>query len=111
MPVRINIQPQHVQARVMGAWNDNLAALSEEILADCNEYCKEDQGTLISSSLTHSIPAEGKLIWQTPYARRQYWEITTSLTPGRTFKWCETAKRTHFRTWQAQAQRGLRHNL
>ena len=111
MPVKINISPDQVEAKVMTAWNKGLAALSEEILADCNEYCKEDQHTLINSSLAHSRPAEGKLIWETPYARRQYWEIRTSLTPGRTWKWCETAKRKQKARWNRLAERGLKGNL
>ena len=111
MPVRINISSQHVEAKVMAAWDKGLAALSEEILADCNEYCKEDQKTLINSSLAHSKPESGKLVWETPYAKRQYWEIQTSLTPGRTWNWCETAKRKNKSRWQRLAEQGLRDNL
>ena len=111
MPVRINIDPNHVGQKVMTAWKDGLTAISNEILADCNEYCKEDQGTLIASSLAHSIPAEGKLVWETPYAKRQYWAIKTSLTPGRTWKWCETAKRKNKERWKRLAERGLRDHL
>ena len=111
MPVKIRIDSNQVGARVMTAWKDGLTALSEEILADCNEYCKEDQHTLIDSSLAASIPSEGKLIWETPYAKRQYWAIKTSLTPGRTWKWCETAKRKHKERWKRLAERGLRENL
>lgn len=111
MPARIMINPQKVQARIVGAWEQALAALSEEILADCNEYCKVDQNTLIMSSLSHSQPEKGKLIWSTPYARRQYYEIKTSLTPGRTWKWCETAKRKHKERWLRLAERGFRDKL
>ena len=106
------IDPAKVGARVMNVFHqDVLPELSEEILADCNEYCKEDHRTLILSSLAHSKPKEGKLVWETPYAKRQYWEIKTSLTPGRTWKWCETAKRKHKARWQKLAERGLKKNL
>lgn len=111
MPVKINISTQRVETKVKTAWDKGLAALSEEILADCNEYCKEDQHTLIDSSLIHSQPQIGKLIWETPYAKRQYWAIQTSLTPGRTWKWCETAKRKNKSRWQRLAEKGLRDNL
>lgn len=112
MPVKIQINPNKVEARVQNVWKaDVLPALSEEILADCNEYCKEDHGTLIASSNTHSRLSEGILIWQTPYAKRQYWAIKTSLTPGRTWKWCETAKRKWKSRWQRKAEEGLRNNL
>lgn len=112
MPVKIKIDPNQVGARVMGTFNQEvLPALSEEILADCNEYCKEDNHALIDSSLIHSRPKEGKLIWETPYAKRQYWEIKTSLTPGRTWKWCETAKRKCKEKWRDLAERGLKNKL
>ena len=103
MPVRISIDPNQCAAKVQGAWNKGLFALSSQILADCNQYCKEEQNTLISSSYKHSILKDGKLIWQTKYAKRQYWEIKTSLTPGRTWKWCDT--------WQKIAEKALKENL
>ena len=111
MPVKIDIKPGTVAAHVKWAWNKGLALLSNEVLNDCNQYCKVDQNTLISSSYAHSLLSAGKLIWQTPYARRQYWAIETSLTPGRTWKWCETAKRKYKSDWQKLAEKGLRDNL
>ena len=106
MPVRINIRQHAVEARVMGAFKAALPQLSEEILNDCNQYCKEDTGALIASSLTHSRPQEGKLIWQTPYARRQYWAIRTAfktVNPGATWRWCEYAKQRFLTKWTQQA--------
>lgn len=107
MPVKINIQKHAVEARVMGAFKASLPQLSEEILNDCNQYCKEDTGALIASSLTHSRPQEGKLIWQTPYARRQYWAIRTAfktVNPGATWRWCEYAKQRFLAKWAQQAK-------
>ncbi len=111
MPVKIKIDPDRVGQKVMTAWQKGLYPLSSEILADCNEYCKEDHGTLIASSHLHSRPQEGILIWETPYAKRQYWAIERSLTPGRTWKWCETAKARHRERWARLANKGLRDNL
>lgn len=112
MPIKIMIDPVKVGARVMNVFDqDVLPKLSKEILADCNEYCKEDQQTLIKSSQLHSKLKEGKLIWETPYAKRQYWEIKTSLTPGRTWKWCETARRKHKERWKKNAERWLKSKL
>ena len=111
MPVRINIDPNQCAAKVEGAWKKGLFSLSSQVLGDCNQYVKRDNGTLESSSYAHSKLGEGRLIWQTPYAKRQYWEIRTSLTPGRTWKWCETAKRKHKDTWRRIAERALRDNL
>ena len=107
MPVRINIQQHAVEGRVMGAFKAALPQLSEEILNDCNQFCKEGTGALIASSLTHSRPQEGKLIWQTPYARRQYWSIRTAfktVNPNATWRWCEYAKQRFLAKWAQQAK-------
>ena len=114
MPVKIQISPTKVQAKVTGAWDEGLAKLSEEILADCNEFCKEDTGTLIQSSLVHSILNKGKLIWQTPYARRQYWGIRTAYkdkNPQATWKWCHAAKAKWLERWNRLAQKCLKEKL
>ena len=111
MPIKIKIDPNQCAAKVEGAWNKGLYALSSQILGDCNQYCKVDQRTLINSSLSHSRLSEGKLIWQTKYAKRQYWTIPAGLTPGTTWKWCETAKHAHKRDWQRIAEKALRENL
>lgn len=110
--MKITINKPQVKAKIQGAWDKGLFTLSSEILADCNQYVKRspDQ-TMLKSSLIHSKPAEGILAWVTPYAKRQYWEIKTALTPGTTWKWCETAKRKHRNEWKELAQRLLRENL
>lgn len=111
MPIRIQIDPNKVGAKVMGAWKESLLPLSSQILEDCNQYVKVDQHTMESSSYAASDLNNGKLVWDTPYAKRQYWEIKTSLTPGRTWKWCETAKRKFKSDWQKLAEKLLRSKL
>lgn len=109
--MKVTINKAEVQAKVEGAWNRALYALSAQVLQDCNEYVKVDQHTLESSSYTASRLSEGVLVWDTPYAKRQYWAIQTSLTPGRTWKWCETAKKKNLHKWARIAEKGLRENL
>lgn len=114
MPTRININPRAIEARIQGAWDRGLAILSEEIKNDCNRYCKEQDGTLKMSSELHSVPDKGLIVWQTPYARRQYWAIRTAHTdknPQASWKWCEVAKQKHKEQWDAKAQRLLEMNL
>lgn len=111
MPIRILVDQTKVEARITGAWDKQLYALSSQVLGDCNQYVKIDQHIMEASSYAHSRLAEGILVWQTPYAKRQYWEIRTSLTPGRTWKWCETAKQKCRTAWQRIAQKGMNENL
>ena len=108
MAVRINISENKIQIKMDNAWENGLAMLSSEILNDCNQYCKEDTGMLIASSYIHSRLNEGKLIWQTPYAKRQYYAIRTAHTDVNSqarWKWAEFAKSVHHREWARKAQK------
>lgn len=112
--VRINISESAVAAKVQGAFQKGLYALSTEILEDCNAYCKEADGTLKESAEIHSIREKGLLIWQTPYARRQYWAIRTAYkdkNPNATWKWCEVAKKHRVLRWKKLAEKAVRDNL
>lgn len=114
MAVKVKIDKSAVAAKVEGAWGKGLALLTNEIMNDCNEYCKEDSGILKASALIHSEPENGKVIWQSAYARRQYWEIQTAVkdtNPKASWKWCEVAKMHHRDQWARQAQRLLEMNL
>ena len=111
MPIRIQIDQNKVGAKVMGAWKESLLPLSGQIMQDCNKYVKVDSHAMELSSGAASDLHNGKIVWDTPYAKRQYWEIKTSLTPGRTWKWCETAKRKFKSDWQKLAEKLLRSKL
>lgn len=115
MPVKITFDKSRCVTRITNSFNSGLGMLASEVLNDCNQYCKMDTGNLIASSYIHSKLDEGQLIWNTPYARRQYWEIKTAYTdngnPRATWKWCEVAKRKHIHQWERQAQKLLEMNL
>jgi hypothetical protein len=107
MAVRIEINENSIRAKIDNTWQNGLEMLSSQILRDCNMYCKEDTGMLIMSSYIHSRLKEGLLIWQTPYAARQYYEIPTAYTdvnPQASWRWCEVAKQNHLAEWGRQAQ-------
>ena len=101
----VKIDKSAVVARVMGQWDKALPMITEEILNDCNEYCKRDHGDLIASSYLHSDFKRGIMRWQKPYARRQYWEIPTNLSgeSKRTWKWVHVAKSELQSKWNRQA--------
>lgn len=109
MGVRIEFNRAAARQKIVSHWNGQvLYPLSEQILADCNQYCKEDTGALIASSQAHSRPKEGKLIWRTPYARKQYYLIRTASTiinPGACWRWAHHAKSVHLADWQKLAQK------
>lgn len=107
MSVRINISEGKIQAIIDNTWESGLEMLSSQILKDCNLYCKEDTGMLIMSSYIHSDLKHGLLVWNTPYAARQYYEIQTAykdVNSNASWRWCEVAKQLHKADWARQAQ-------
>ena len=111
MPVKIKIDENHIKTVIDSNWDNGLAMLSSIILADCNKYCKMQEGNLIMSSFIHSDLKAGKLVWNTPYAARQYYEIPTAHTdmnPDASWRWCEVAKTRHKDDWGRQAQAIMR---
>lgn len=111
MPVKIKIDENHIKTVIDDNWKSGLAMLSSIILNDCNKYCKVDTGALIMSSFIHSDLKNGLLVWQTPYAARQYYEIPTAYTDvnsNASWRWCEVAKQRHGDTWGRQAQAIMR---
>jgi hypothetical protein len=114
MAVKVNFNGDTVAARVQGAWDKGLAILTEEILNDSNQFVKVDKHTLENSAMIHSVPKDGIIIWQTPYARRQYWAIQTAskdINPNASWKWFHVAKSQLMGKWEQQAQRLMEMNL
>ena len=107
MSVKIKINENSIVAKIDDAWENGLEMLSSQILKDCNRYCKQDQGYLIMSSFIHSELKKGRLVWNTPYAARQYYEIPTAYkenNPNASWRWCEVAKQNHVADWGRMAQ-------
>lgn len=104
----IRFDPNAAAARVEKRFNEITPKLTMLIRDDCNEYCKWAEGALVASSFTASKLDEGKIIWRTPYARRQYWEIKTAhrdVHEKATYKWAHVAKKKHSEQWSRQAQK------
>ena len=111
MSVKISISEGTIKAKIDNQWNSALEMISGEILKDCNEFCKEETGMLIMSSLIHSDLKNGKLIWSTPYAARQYYEIRTAykhVNGKATWRWVDVAKRLYKGEWARKAQAIIR---
>ena len=111
MSVRIEINANSIKAKIDNTWSNGREMLCSQILKDCNLYCKEDTGILIMSSYIHSRLKDGLLIWQTPYAARQYYAIPTAIhdvNPNATWRWCEVAKNNHLSDWVRQADAIMR---
>lgn len=81
MSVKVTIDKNAVAVRLSAANEKALKTLKGQVIADCNEFCPEDQGVLIASSETQSYvmsyfgETELRLVWSTPYARYLYYGV------------------------------------
>lgn len=105
--VEITINRSRISARIRSGIEKMIPAVAEQALADCNHFAKRDQGTLIESSETASDLAAGELVWNTPYAKKQYYSGTPSkdVNPNASLMWCEKAHDTYGADWQKIAQK------
>lgn len=107
MAVRIIVDENKIMAKIDNAWETGREMLCSQILKDCNLYCKEDTGMLIMSSYIHSDLKKGRLVWATPYAAKQYYEIPTAfhdVNPNAVWRWVEHAETLHGVDWGKMAQ-------
>ncbi|WP_035052811.1 minor capsid protein [Carnobacterium pleistocenium] len=82
--------------------------LDQQIVKDSNYYAPFADGLLIGSALIASDFGKGKLVWDTPYSRRMYWNpqynFSTDKNPNAGGKWFERAKAEHLSEWLQIAQ-------
>ena len=111
MSVKIKINEDGIEKHIEHSFNNAKSVVCSQILRDCNEFCNEDTGMLILSSLIHSKLDEGLLIWNTPYAARQYYEIPTANphpNHNATWRWVEVARNKYLSRWARQAEKYAR---
>jgi hypothetical protein len=90
-------------------------ALDNEVIKDSNFYAPEDTGMLQGSALLASNIGKGKIVWNTPYSRRLYYNpeynFSRDKNPNAGGLWFEVAKAAHKRNWLAITRQAIRNNL
>lgn len=101
MSVTFSLDIPRIMDHVEAANKFAIAAMSQQVLADSNYYCKLDQGTLIASSQTNSDTENGIIVWDTPYAQRQYYfeNAHKDKNPNAQMMWFHKAKDIHGEEW------------
>ena len=86
--------------------------LDNEILKDSNDYVPVSEWFLRDSSITHSKIGSGELVWNTPYARRLYYNPHYDFSKDKNSKaqglWFEAAKAQNLDDWVRGAQKAFR---
>lgn len=107
MAIKVNVNTKAIVQKFDGVTKEVIPLLTEEIYNDTQEYVKYRDGILAASAQLHSRFKEGLIIWKTPYAARQYWEIQTAYpthNPLATWKWFHVAKAAHLEKWIKKAR-------
>ena len=109
MGATLSMDRSRVAARIKAGKMAMVSAAAEQALSHCNYFAKRDQGTLIESSQTASDIENGLLVWNTPYARRQYYTGAPSLeqNPNASILWCEEAHDHFGQDWEKIAQKAF----
>ena len=106
--ITIKTDKNRIKTRIKKSWEcATIAPLSEEVLQDCNYFCREDQGLLISSSETASNLKNGDLIWNKIYAKEAYYTGVPSkdVNKNASLMWCDTAQKEFGDDWQKIANK------
>lgn len=97
-------------SKLIGASQQAVFDVAEKALGDSNYYCRQDQGTLIASSLYWSDLDNGVLRWHMPYAKKVYYIGVPSLdvNPNASLMWAHKAHEVHGEEWKSTFENTLR---
>ncbi|PAD67028.1 minor capsid protein [Bacillus sp. 7586-K] len=110
--VNANLDIDEIIRRQQVANKEAQFALDNQVLKDSNYFAPEDlgyAGGLKASSLLHSRLGQGHIEWNTPYARRLYYNpqynFSKDKNPNAQGLWFEAAKAVNKNNWVDVAQK------
>lgn len=115
--IRVNVQVDtaQIESNVMRATEKAQFALDQQVLKDSNYYIPKDTGELERSSIRFSRPGEGHIEWNTPYARRLFYNpqynFSKQPNPNARGLWLEEAKARHINDWARIVEQTMKDNL
>lgn len=105
----VNLDVNNIGARHDRAKERAQFELDQQILKDSNNFIPKDTGNLERSGVMHTNPGSGFVEWQTPYARRLYYNpqynFSKDSNPMAQGLWYEAAKAINGQAWAALAKR------
>jgi Minor capsid protein len=101
--IKVNFDANAVANKIDNAIDKAQHALDQQVLKDSNYFIPFDTGELMRSSLRASQIGQGLLVWDTPYARRLYYNpqynFRKDKNPNARGLWFEEAKALHLPEW------------
>lgn len=112
MSFKVNVQLGDIAGKIQKATEFSQFALDQQVIKDSNYYVPLDTGTLQRSVLTNSQIGKGEIVWDTPYAKRLYYNpqynFSKDLNPNARGLWFDQAKAVHGNEWTAVAQKAVK---
>ncbi|UNP84825.1 minor capsid protein [Bacillus mycoides] len=115
--IRVNVQVDTgmIESKVLEATQKAQFALDQQVLKDSNYFIPKDTGELERSSIRFIRPGEGHIEWNTPYARRLYYNpqynFSTDVNPNAQGLWLEAAKAAKLDNWVRIVEQKMKENL
>lgn len=110
--LKIKFVDKEMSKKIQQIMEKGQIILDTQVLKDSNHYAPMDEGTLIGSGIRFTQPGTGKIIWETPYARRLYYNpqynFSRDSNPNAQGLWFEAAKSRHLKDWQRIVQDNIR---
>ena len=107
MRIRLHLDKIPPKLRKLGREGQEL--LDQEVLKDSNYYAPQDIGNLILSGIRHTVFGSGRVIWNTVYARRLYYNpqynFSKDKNPNAGGLWFRRAKAAKLKKWVSQLEK------
>lgn len=101
--IKTTINENGIKSNIEEQARKTQAGLDSLILSDSNYFCPIKTGTLEKSSQINTRLGTGEIVWRTPYARQQYYDVnfdhSKSANPNACAKWFEAAKARWLEKW------------
>lgn len=109
MSVNVVFNLKLVEERIKKAASVGQVAMAQQALKDSNIYVKKDSGILEASSIKASKLEKGRLVWDTKYARRQYYlkAANKDTNPNARELWAHHAAKQHGKEWLSILQKAI----
>jgi len=99
---RVNLNTAKLQQKAEVATYAAQMQLDQDVMKDSNYYIPKDTGNLEQSSVRASLIGEGTLYWDTPYAKKLYYNarnLSKDKNPNASNLWFEKAKASKKAGW------------
>lgn len=70
--IKLNANLDNLKAKSSQLKAKAVTYVSNELLKKCDIYIPFDTGMMRDSGISHSVAEQGKLVWKTPYVKKQW---------------------------------------